>query len=188
MYFLDGVMQRNYLLILFNPPININNDFQKKCEIRSKKNVKNILIITITYKISAKNTSRECANCSHIHPDNRKSQNLFICENCGHTGNADENAAEVIKQRAIKLILDSGTELSARGVLVDTGRGAANKSLVTNVTKASGNETSKKKGKIVVLDAAIQYRKLAALAASSSHIYHMIDRLMFISKFIYYLL
>ena len=69
-------------------------------------------------------TSQECADCSHIHPDNRKSQELFKCENCGHTDNADKNAAEVIKKRAIKLILNSGTELSKRGVLLDSGRGA----------------------------------------------------------------
>ena len=76
------------------------------------------------FKVPAPFTSQECADCSHIHPDNRKSQELFKCENCGHTDNADKNAAEVIKKRAIKLILNSGTELSKRGVLLDSGRGA----------------------------------------------------------------
>ena len=79
------------------------------------------------FKIPAHHTSQECADCGHIHPDNRKSQELFFCESCGHTDNADHNAAEVIKKRAVKLILDPGTGLSKRGVLtpsLDTGRGA----------------------------------------------------------------
>mgnify|MGYP003330378372 CR=1 FL=1 len=76
------------------------------------------------FKVSAHHTSQECADCGHIHPDNRKSQELFKCDSCGHTDNADNNAAEVIKKRAIKLILNSGTELSKRGVLLDSGRGA----------------------------------------------------------------
>ena len=76
------------------------------------------------FKVHANYTSQECADCGHIHPDNRKSQDKFICESCGYSENADRNASEVIKKRAIKLILHSGTELSKRGVLLDTGRGA----------------------------------------------------------------
>ncbi len=38
-------------------------------------------------------TSQTCSACGHISPDNRKSQELFVCEECGHTANADENAA-----------------------------------------------------------------------------------------------
>ena len=56
-------------------------------------------------------------NCGHIHPDNRKTQSNFVCVSCGHTDNADKNAAIVIKKRAINLILNSGTELSSSGVL-----------------------------------------------------------------------
>jgi putative transposase len=81
------------------------------------------------FKVSAKHTSQECAACSHIHPDNRTTQSEFRCGSCGHTDNADRNAALVIKKRAILLIQDSGTELSDRGVLVsDRGRGARRKS------------------------------------------------------------
>ena len=62
----------------------------------------------------------------------------------------------VIKKRAIKLILDTGTVLSAGGVLTpaDTGRGAKNKPDVSKLTLASGNETSKKKRKVVTKVAA----------------------------------
>jgi len=76
------------------------------------------------FKIRAHYTSQECADCGHTHPNNRRSQEAFICKSCGHTENADHNAAEVIKKRAIDFILYSGTELSKRGVLLDIGRGA----------------------------------------------------------------
>ena len=66
------------------------------------------------YKVSAHYTSQECADCGHTHPDNRKKQELFHCLCCGHSDNADHNAAEVIKKRAIKLIMNSGTELSSK--------------------------------------------------------------------------
>lgn len=103
------------------------------------------------FKIPAHHTSQECSGCGHIHPDNRKKQNLFACENCGHTDNADRNAALVIKKRAIKLFLNSGTELSERGVLLDSGRGAVNKTRRAKATRADSNEASKKKRKAAVL-------------------------------------
>ncbi len=79
----------------------------------------------VVFKVAPHHTSQECAHCHHIHPNNRKSQREFTCISCGHTDNADLNAAQVIKQRAIQLILNSGTELSHRGVLSlsDSGRG-----------------------------------------------------------------
>lgn len=96
------------------------------------------------FKINPYQTSQECANCGHTHPSNRKSQKTFLCIGCGHIANADQNAAEVIKKRAIKLILHSGTELSKRGVLLDIGRGATHKTKGVQATFACGNETSKK--------------------------------------------
>jgi putative transposase len=62
-------------------------------------------------KVAPHHTSQECASCGHIHPGNRKTQADFKCLSCGHQDNADQNAAIVIRKRAIKLILDSGTEL-----------------------------------------------------------------------------
>lgn len=73
------------------------------------------------FKVEAHHTSQECADCGHTHPNNRKTQSEFLCVSCGHTDNADRNAALVIKKRAIKLLLDSGTELSKRGVLLARG-------------------------------------------------------------------
>lgn len=98
------------------------------------------------FKVPAHHTSQECADCGHTHPDNRKKQDLFCCVSCGHTVNADQNAAEVIKKRAINLILDSGTELSKSCVLLDSGRGALSKTRGANANRARSHETSKKKG------------------------------------------
>ena len=50
------------------------------------------------FKISALYTSQECADCGHTHPNNRQGQSVFLCERCGHTDNADRNAALVIKK------------------------------------------------------------------------------------------
>ena len=59
----------------------------------------------LTVKVSAPGSSQECAHCGHTHPDNRPSQAVFVCQRCGHARNADENAAQVIKQRGIQVVL-----------------------------------------------------------------------------------
>jgi len=44
-------------------------------------------------------TSQECSVCGHVSSENRPSQKLFYCQRCGHTSNADENAAKVVLSR-----------------------------------------------------------------------------------------
>ena len=44
-------------------------------------------------------TSLECSNCGHVEKGNRLSQELFVCQSCGYTDNADENASKVILKR-----------------------------------------------------------------------------------------
>src|SRR5471030_1382325 len=63
------------------------------------------------FRIPAPYTSQECSICGYTHPDNRKTQSAFICASCGHTDNADRNAAYVIKKRGIAFILNPGTGL-----------------------------------------------------------------------------
>jgi putative transposase len=102
------------------------------------------------FKVDAKYTSQACAACDHTHPNNRKSQELFVCDNCGNSDNADRNAALVIKKRAIELIKNSGTELSKRGVLTpskDKGRGATRQSIAGMPSIAGCCESPKKKRK-----------------------------------------
>ena len=108
----------------------------------------------VMFKVPAFYTSQECANCSHTHPDNRKSQSIFSCVSCGYRANADENAALVISKRAINLIKDSGTELSKRGVLLGSGCGAISKTRRAKASSAGGKEASKKTRKEVALAAA----------------------------------
>jgi len=97
------------------------------------------------FKVSAAYTSQECAKCDHTHPDNRKSQDKFVCGSCGNVDNADNNASKVIRKRAINLILDTGTVLSERGVLrSDTGRGGKDKTGKRKRNPAHADETSKK--------------------------------------------
>ncbi|MCF2849110.1 transposase, partial [Pseudoalteromonas sp. ACER1] len=103
------------------------------------------------FKIPAPHTSQECAKCDHTHPDNRKSQELFVCGNCGNTDNADNNASKVIKKRAINLILDTGTVLSGDGVLItqaDSGRGGNRKTSRVK-SSTSGVQRSVKKERLV---------------------------------------
>jgi putative transposase len=46
--------------------------------------------------VPPQNTSRKCSACGHVSPDNRKSQAMFKCTNCGFEINADVNAAQNI--------------------------------------------------------------------------------------------
>lgn len=50
--------------------------------------------------VDARNTSRTCGECGCVDKRNRKSQAEFVCVACGHTDNADANAAREISRRA----------------------------------------------------------------------------------------
>ncbi len=97
---------------------------------------------------------RHLLECFLKYKANRDSKPLFKiaanytfqeCSDCGYCENADKNGSKVIKKRAINLILYSGTELSKRGVLLDKGSGAINKTRGENSNLARGLEASKKK-------------------------------------------
>jgi putative transposase len=49
--------------------------------------------------VDPRDSSRECCQCGHIEKANRPSQSLFCCRCCGHTANADINAACVLAGR-----------------------------------------------------------------------------------------
>jgi putative transposase len=53
-------------------------------------------------QVDPKNTSRTCPACNHVSADNRKTQALFLCTECGYSANADYAAAVNIKARGIK--------------------------------------------------------------------------------------
>jgi putative transposase len=64
----------------------------------------------LVIKVSPQYSSQECAECGHIHPDNRVSQALFVCQRCGHTDNADQNASLVIAKRGVRLLLEGAIQ------------------------------------------------------------------------------
>lgn len=49
-------------------------------------------------------TSQRCSECGHVEKDNRKKQAEFICLTCGHSENADLNAAKNIRNAGIALL------------------------------------------------------------------------------------
>jgi IS605 OrfB family transposase len=52
------------------------------------------------FVVDPRNTSRECSCCGFVSEANRKSQSEFACVSCGHSENADINAAKNIASRA----------------------------------------------------------------------------------------
>jgi putative transposase len=52
-------------------------------------------------KVSARNSSIECARCRSVAPENRVDQANFRCVDCGHQANCDINAAQVLLERGL---------------------------------------------------------------------------------------
>lgn len=66
--------------------------------------------------VDPRNTSRECPACGHIDKRNRKRQSEFLCVECGHSNNADHNAAGNIARRAtVTQPMFSGHRVHASG-------------------------------------------------------------------------
>jgi len=53
--------------------------------------------------VPAHYTSQRCNKCEHIAAENRESQAVFICTECGHRSNADTNAAANTRDRGLGL-------------------------------------------------------------------------------------
>ena len=67
-------------------------------------------------KVPAAYTSQCCSVCGHIDKENRKTQAEFVCVNCGHSENADINAAKNILNSALEgLYWPCGAELKPTG-------------------------------------------------------------------------
>jgi putative transposase len=50
--------------------------------------------------VPAAHTSQRCNRCGHVHADNRRDRDRFVCMACGHAEDADLNAARNIRDRA----------------------------------------------------------------------------------------
>lgn len=66
--------------------------------------------------VPAHHTSQACHQCGHTTPDNRRSQSHFECMACGHTDNADVNAAKNILARGHRVLACGGTAQQDRPV------------------------------------------------------------------------
>jgi len=55
-------------------------------------------------KIPPNYSSQQCFLCDYISSENRQTQEIFCCQRCGHTANADENAAKVLKKRFLSAL------------------------------------------------------------------------------------
>lgn len=51
--------------------------------------------------VDPRHTSQTCYQCGHVARENRESQAVFACQRCGHTANADINAALNILDRGL---------------------------------------------------------------------------------------
>jgi len=51
--------------------------------------------------VDPRNTSRTCSQCGHCDKANRRNQAEFCCQHCGHSSNADINAAQNIRTRGL---------------------------------------------------------------------------------------
>ena len=64
-----------------------------------------------TTEVQAAYTSQMCARCGHTDKKNRQSQAKFKCQCCGHTCNADVNAAfNILQRRSLKISLSNRSE------------------------------------------------------------------------------
>jgi putative transposase len=62
--------------------------------------------------VDPRNTSRTCPKCGCVDKRNRKSQAEFLCVACGHSDNADSNAAENIRRAAVNPPNVAGVDVS----------------------------------------------------------------------------
>ena len=76
-------------------------DFRRMLTYKCERSSARLVVVNPAY------TSQECSHCHHVAPENRKSQADFRCVACGHSENADTNAA--------KNILAAGQAVSAQG-------------------------------------------------------------------------
>lgn len=77
-------------------------------EIRVLLSYKTVKFGSTLVDVPAPHTSQRCSVCGYIHADNRVSQSLFVCGKCGHTENADVNAAKNIRDVGMVKLKSTG--------------------------------------------------------------------------------
>ena len=92
----------------------------------------------LVVEVKAAHSSQECSQCGTIHAGNREEQALFSCLHCGHTDNADTNAALVVAKRAIKLL--------RAGIVIKKKK---SRSVRRKVSNKVGVDTSEPQGNLI---------------------------------------
>lgn len=72
-----------------------------------KAEARGIKVVTV----DPRHTSQTCSRCQHISRSNRRSQNLFLCQKCGYSLNADLNASKNIRDKYIMSRANFGISL-----------------------------------------------------------------------------
>lgn len=88
-------------------------------QLRSFVTYKATLVGIPVIMVDPRNTSRTCAECGHCEKGNRKTRDSFACLHCGHSVNADFNAARNLRAKALVGmpmvgIDDAGLEIQSR--------------------------------------------------------------------------
>lgn len=65
--------------------------------------------------VNPKNTSRRCNPCRHTAKENRESQAIFRCTQCGHQDNADTNAACNVRDDGISILMGLDSQATVAG-------------------------------------------------------------------------
>lgn len=88
-------------------------------------------------------SSQECSKCEYTSKENRKSQAAFLCLKCGHSQNADLNAANVLIKRGMRawgLLEQEKFELNNKaGQALAGSKRKTEKQAVASATLASGS-------------------------------------------------
>jgi len=62
-------------------------------------------------KVDPRHTSQQCSKCGHQARNNRRSQSLFLCRECGYCLNADLNGSYNIRDKHLSTFADFGNTL-----------------------------------------------------------------------------
>lgn len=106
---------------------------KQKIEYKSKRAyASSLLLVNPAY------TSQQCSRCGHTTRENRESQAVFHCHQCGHTMNADTNAAINILRKGRQQLI-SGIDEAGRDITMqdDANRNPANTAIASRKPTAS---------------------------------------------------
>lgn len=109
-------------------------------------------------------TSQTCSTCGHIAAESRKTQAEFCCVSCGHTDNADINAAINIKTRAACDTRDPAQPTTRPANQPDTGLEARGPCPTGRLDEAAGRGTGRSEK-----TAAARVGHLPPVTATRSH-------------------